>query len=159
MANFKHVLFKQYKNNSVSYNMYNQYKNNLNRIIKKYKKSYYANKFISCRNNVKKTWKIINNILSKPRKNANNISLINNNGEEIHNEKDVANQFCEHFTTVAVKLDSKIPITNTDPMMYMPAPNPISFNLIPTTSDEVNQLINSLPDKPCHVNNIPIFIL
>lgn len=45
MANYKHYLFKQYKRNNISFHVYNTYKNNLSKIIKISKRSYFRNTF------------------------------------------------------------------------------------------------------------------
>ena len=48
---------------------------------------------------------------------------------EILEPVDVANTFCEYFSTVANRLDTDIPLTNTDLMYYMPDPEPACFSL------------------------------
>ena len=50
---------------SIQFEMYNSYKNNLNRIIKKSKREYFVSKFNGCKNDFKNTWKLINSILAK----------------------------------------------------------------------------------------------
>ena len=44
-------------------------------------------------------------------------------------------------------------------MYYMPDPVPNSFDHTPATNDEIKEIIHSFKDKPCHVDNIPIFIM
>ena len=158
MANHKHCLFRQYKRQLIEFNIYNNYKNNLNRLIKMGKRRYYTDKFNNCHNNSKKTWKVISSILSRPSKKTNNITLLDNRGHLTENQTDVCNIFCDHFSSVANKLDSEIPITNKDPLDYIPDPITASFNPSPATSDEIINIIMSLKDKPSHVNSIPIFI-
>ena len=159
MANYKHKLFKQYKMQIIDFYVYNRYKNNLNRIIKNSKRKYFIDKFNSCLNNSKKTWKIISSILSGPsKKSNNNISLLDDRGQVIDNQTDVSNIFCDHFSTIASKLDSDIPICNTDPLDYMPDPLNTSFSPQPATCREVEDVILALKDKPCHVDSIPVFI-
>ena len=159
MANFKHYLFKQYKQNNISFQRYNLYKNNLNNVIKKAKRNFYISKFENSNRNIKKTWKTINSVLTKSKKTSNKISLLDRNGDEVHDPVNIANMFCDHFSTIADQLDADIPMTNTDPMCYMPDPVPESFIPSPTSTEEIENLICSLSDKPCHINNIPIFII
>ena len=158
MANYKHYLFKQYKNNNATFTTYNTYKNNLNRLLKKAKKEYYNKKFNDCKKNNKKTWKIINSILSKKIKKNENITLQDGEGREVDGPVDVANAFCEYFATIATRLDADIPVTVTDPMSYMPEPVPENFIPSPATEEEVVNIISSFQNKSCHINSIPIFI-
>ena len=65
--NQKHRLFKQYKNNSVTFDTYNRYKNWLTNRLKVAKSVYYFNKFQRNRFNVKKNWQTINTMLNRKK--------------------------------------------------------------------------------------------
>lgn len=159
MSNYKHHLFKQYKLGTIPFVTYNNYKNNVHNLLKKARKDYYSNKLNDCRTNTKKTWKIVNSILSKPSKKRDYVTLLDSDGKEIQRPQGVSDEFCNFFSTVATRLDSQIPFTVTDPMYYMPDPTPSSFNPSPVTSLEVENIISNQPDKPSHINSIPIFII
>ena len=158
MANYKHHLFKLYKNNRIAFQEYNNYKNNLCRVIRKSKRDYFINKFNSCKNDIKGSWKIINSILSKKFKKSDNITILDSRGREIHDSNVIANDFCNYFSTIAHRLDSDIPVTNTDPMGYMPDPIPASFTPALATEHEVETIIKSVPNKSVNINIMPIFI-
>ena len=158
MANYKHRLFKQYKMSLIPFHAYNIYKNNLTRRIKQAKQNYYVKKFNDCNSNIKKNWKIINSFFSNIKRKANNTELLDEAGNSINNPIDVANKFCDFFSTVADKLDEKIPPTDTDPLYYMPDRIPATFSPLPATPPELIKLIKAFKDKPCHVINIPVFI-
>lgn len=159
-AKFKHYLFKQYKLNNVTFEAYNQYKNNLSNIVRLAKISYYKVKFQNCNRDIKKTWKTINKILSKSSHSKSNaITLLNDNGDEVNDPHVVSNIFCNYFSTIADRLDDNIPLTDTDPMYYMPDPIPDTFNPAPANANEVEGIISALEDKPSNINNIPIFII
>ena len=70
MANYKHRLFKEHKQGNVSFQYYDNYTNNLCRLIKESKHNYFINKFNSNKNNIRSTWKIIHSIMSKSSKNS-----------------------------------------------------------------------------------------
>ena len=106
----------------------------------------------------KKNWKIINSFFSNIKRKANNTELLDEAGNSINNPIDVANKFCDFFSTVADKLDEKIPPTDTDPLYYMPDRIPATFSPLTATPPAVIKLIKAFKDKPCHVNNIPVFI-
>ena len=157
-ANYKHHLFKQYKMNLIPFSTYNTYKNNLSKSLKNAKRRYYINKFKLCNKDIKTTWKTINSILSKPKSKVKNITLLDSRGEEVVNSNVISNMFCDHFATIADKLNSIIPQTQTDPLNYMTEQITESFNPPPATVNEVTKIIESLNNKPSNVNTIPIFI-
>ena len=68
----------------------------------------------------KKTWKTINSILSNKRKIESHIVLTGDNDEDICDSLEIANKFCNFFSTIADRLDEAIPTTDTDPMDYLP---------------------------------------
>ena len=137
--------------------MYISYKNNLCHKIKNAKKTYYCKKFENCKTDSRKTWKIINSILSNKRKSESHIVLTNDNDEDICDSLEIANKFCNFFSTIADKLDEAIPTTDTDPMDYLPDALPHRFTPQPATNDEIIDTISSFQNKPCPVNSVPIY--
>ena len=109
MINYKHTLFKQYKEAAIPLEFHNKYKNNVNRILKTSKSNYFSNKFEYCQSNIKSTCLTINSILGHKRKKNDNITLLDNGGDEFSDSQSVADAFCDHFSTVATTLDC-IPI-------------------------------------------------
>ena len=79
-------------------------------------------------------------------------------GGEILEPVDVANTFCEYFSTVANRLDADIPLTNTDQMYYMPDPVPASISPPSATISEVQKIIAAFPNKSSKINVIPVFV-
>ena len=96
--------------------------------------------------------------MSNNKRSPKNFELLNENGNLITDPVDVGNNFCEYFSSVACKLDENIPRTDTDPLHFMPDPLPEIFTPAPATTDEIVKLIKSFKDKPCNINNIPVFI-
>ena len=66
--------------------------------------------------------------------------------------------FGNYFSNVALNLDRSIPLSQADPMSYMPPRVNSSFFAFPTTPTEVQKIIMSLPNKSCNVNTVPVFI-
>ena len=79
-------------------------------------------------------------------------------GGEVLEPVDVANTFCEYFSTVANRLDADIPLTNTDLMYYMPDPVSASFSPSPATISEVQKIIVAFLNKPSKINVLPVFV-
>ena len=152
---YKHHLFKKHKQELISFDFYNSYKNNISTILNRAKKDYYRNKFSLCYGDGRSTWKTINSLLNNKRQKQKIVSLLDN---EFSEPRQMADAFCNYFSNVADNLDASIPQTNTDSMSFMPDPIPQSFVLNPSTNQEVDALIKSLPNKSSHMNNIPVFI-
>ena len=122
-------------------------KNEYNNKIKSRKKYYYQNLFNEVKNNVKKTWNIINSILG--RKKGKQLFKLQVNGEEIKDEVKIANEFNSYFSNVAENLVEKIPsdIKRKSYKEYLRNRNKNSFFLNPTNPGEILKLINALSPK------------
>ena len=93
---------------SIWYQKYKYYRDLINHLIRKSKKSYYASYFDKSQNNSKKLWCGVKEIINtQPNKRNNGISL-NINGKVESDNKTVANSFNKYFTTVAQKLIDKL---------------------------------------------------
>ena len=75
LINQKHAHFKNYKRGIIPYETYNQFNNNVTKLVKRAKRNFYFRKFDPSHNCIKKNWKIINsifNIRKKKTKRSNN---------------------------------------------------------------------------------------
>ena len=100
--------FKLYKLNMVDVSENNRYRNKVNSIIRKQKIKYYQTLFLKYKNNMKATWNLINNILSKNRQKSSIKKIIVNN--VIYSEEaDVANVFNDFFCSISPQIEAGIP--------------------------------------------------
>lgn len=152
--NNKHWLFKQFKKGLISFDYYNKYKNKLTTILKKAKRDYFAYKFRNCQGNPRKTWSLLSSITKNCKLPKSTITL-NHNGALVNEPTKIANIFCEHFATIAEKLKNDIPISAVDPITYLGPSHITSFYISPSQPEEVKKLIQQLPNKGCHINDIP----
>ena len=136
----------------------NRYRNKVNKLIKKEKSKYYHNLFAKNRNDMKKTWKVINSLMSKNVKQI-TIKKILFNNNEFTSGKEIANVFNNYFCSVGNDLDALIPSTNLDPLFYMDFNCTDSFGLIPVSSCEVEAHIRCLKNSRQNLNSIKIQIL
>ena len=90
------------------------YKNRLTATIKSARKQYYNNAFINNRNNTRKTWSLINNMIGK-NLNSKSIKSLLVDGVETSD----AEEFNNYFTNIATVLDSNIPPSNLSPLSNM----------------------------------------
>jgi len=128
---------------------YKQYKKTLNRILKEVEKQHYDNLFLTNKNNIKKSWSIIKEIINKKISNSQPDKLEINNQITSDTEL-IAEKFNQYFTNLGPTLANKITSPNCDPLTYIKHNNPTSIYLTGVTTKEVetlikNQKINSSP--------------
>ena len=78
---------------------YNLFRNSVTRDIKTSKRNYYASYFENCKNNMKKTWKGIREIINT-KSSMSCISHIYHNGQTITEPITIATTFNNFFTSI-----------------------------------------------------------
>ena len=101
---------------------YTQYRNKLTSILHKAEKQHYDNLFDANKNNIKKSWELISEIINK-KKPQNIIPKFTDNDDD----KSIADKFNRFFVNVGPSLASKIPPTDVDPLSYLNPRNPHSI--------------------------------
>ena len=100
------------------------------------------------KNNLIKVWRNTKNLInfSSKKTKTNNIitSLYLDGGKVTSNPLEMVNQFNNHFTIIASKIDQKIIKTNRKFQEYMANLNSKTFSLYPTTPTEVRDYIKNL---------------
>ncbi|CAB4011631.1 Hypothetical predicted protein, partial [Paramuricea clavata] len=132
-------------NNSESLSAYKQQRNFVNNKIKKAKKAYFQDELNRNVNNVKETWKILNNALGKKSDNIEINTLSSDSGEILTESFDIANSLNKHFVGIGPKLASNVPLlgkvaTAKDYMTQVES----SFEFQKIDSKDVFKLINKL---------------
>ena len=112
------------------------------------------------RNNGKKTWETISEILkNKNKKTKVTDTFITSNGVPCTDNTDIANNFNIYFTTVGNTLAANLPQTDNDPIELIES-NPDNFFCIPTTPAEINNIIlHSKSNKSTGFDNIDSYIV
>ena len=152
----KSQIFKLYKNNEISRNDYNLFRNRLNKEIKREKKRYYTEFFLNARKDMKKSWKTIRNLMGdNNNKNKSTPYLPDscNDSEKIN----ILNKFNDFFANVGHSLANIVPSSELDPCYFIDT-NPNSFFLHPATPNEIEILILKLKDTKTHIDEIPVRI-
>ena len=136
------------------------FKNKLTHIIRIAKKNYFKEKFDMHRNNGKKTWETISEILKNKNKQTKvTDTFITSNGVPCTDNTDIANNFNIYFTTVGNTLAANLPQTDNDPIELIES-NPDNFFCIPTTPAEINNIIlHSKSKKSTGFDNIDSYIV
>ena len=130
-------------------NKYTKYRNLYQRLCRKSKMAYYKEKCIECRNNTKKLWTIINQVIGKTNNKMDTIEAIKVDNILKHGPKEITNSLAKYFSNVGQMFSSKITKPN-NPIDYYLNKIPRQQNslfLSPTTPNEIMRLIEKLPNK------------
>ena len=150
--------FQLYRMSLVTLAENNQFRNKVNDIIRKHKSKFYADLLTKSKNDLKKTWKIINDLLSKNIK-TKEISKIIFNNIPYTNSSDIATMFNKYFCSIGELYDSEIPASDLDPCHFIKVNHPSYFFLEPVSPFEVGFHIKSLKNSKQDIDSISISIL
>ena len=109
---------------------------------KKAKANYFNSKFTEYSSNSKKTWTLINSIISKKSKSLAESFIIDNC--LVVDKNIIANKFNSHFANAGLQLAETLPETQLGFRNFLPERIMNSMFLTPVTSDELSKLVNSL---------------
>jgi len=86
--------------------------------MKTAKASYYHTNLIQSERNARRTWKTVNNLMSRCQINQ-RVKDVKVNDISIRNSNEISNAFKEHFSTVGPRLAHEIPSTSDDESIYL----------------------------------------
>ncbi len=147
----KHKLFKEVINSpfkdTLDWTLFKRYRNKLTQVTNLSKKIYFKQEIARDKNNTKKLWQTINNIVNlKETKKRNEVFLADSSGETVVDPDTVSNMFNDFFTNVGKNLSDNImqprnkDITATTNVVTCKS----SFFMSPLTSAEVQRHILAL---------------
>ena len=128
---------------------YKKARNLLNRLKWTAMQTYYRTKCINYKNNTKKLWQVINQMISKCKNSGSIIPFLSINGIRTNNPKQITNKFGSFYSSLGSTLASKIPKGTQDISHYIQKlPRTVSSMLLTnTTQHEIEKLTNDLPNK------------
>ena len=141
----KNSLYKNYiKSKSPDVKIkYLKYKNKLVSVIRHAEKKYYADKLLNVKDNISKTWRIMNEMCG--RKTTHNcIKEIKVNDLIINDPQEIANRFDDFFVNVGPTLAKSIPISCKQPVDFLKGSFLNSMYLAPTNEYEIFDIISNL---------------
>ena len=140
---------------------FKRYRNILTKIKFKAFNMYYSEKAAAARNNISKSWAIVDEITKRKKRKRTVISSIyNNDGKEVTDETEILNLLNRHFSTIGNNMAKKVPDSNIDPLRYINHDNSGSFFMSPTSLDEIVKLIDSLDtNKAPGSDGIPCYLI
>ena len=133
---------------------YKKARNTANSALKAAKRKYFSENLETSAKNQRKTWKLLNELLSKqPSKSA--VAEIKLVDKVLGAAPDIAEALNTHFTNVGANLARGIPSTSVDPLSYL-IDTESSFSFQKITANDVANLISKLDTKKATgLDNIP----
>ena len=122
---------------------YKAYKNKLNNLIRIAKRMYYDDKFERSKNDLKATWKLINEVINKKNCKRPLLTSFNLNSRTISDPAEIANGFCDYFTNVGPTLAGRIQPTNVAFDRFLGPANDQTIFLNPTSITELKEICSS----------------
>lgn len=146
--------YKLFKLGLMSSNCFKQFRNRLTGVIREAKKRHYTAMFNDCRNNIKSTWKLINELVgTKGDKDC--ISSIIRDNDDVHSACGVASKFNEYFANVSTNIDATIPPATSDPVASINVNCMNSIYLSPISPSEIRSLIKGLKNSTYGLDRLP----
>ena len=124
------------------------------------KKNHYTNKFYILKNDSKKTWKQINDLISSRNKYKQH-NYFKANDSILTDHTDIANNFNSYFTNIGPNLANKIQNVNPmNPLSYLNNLDNNVFHFHDTDVSIVEQIIDNFPSKnSCVYDGISLRLL
>ena len=95
------------KKNKICKKTYTDFRNNLHKRLRVSRCEYFNEQFEFHKNNIKKTWEVINNVI-RPKRARPKIILSDEEGNK-YSENEIPSKFIDYYTSIADKLTAKIP--------------------------------------------------
>ena len=143
------------------YNRFKDLKNEVTDLTRKGKKEFYEKYFADNKNNLKKIWKGIKDIVNIKAKNFEQPSCIQNGDKQATKPSEISNAFNKYFTSIADNILKKRKYEGKKSYKdYLPEPLPNSIALYLCDEDEIKLIISSINvGKAYGPNSIPNEIL
>jgi hypothetical protein len=143
----KHKLFIALKRQLISYNYFKAYSNVLRIMINRAKTLYFRHKFVTCNNDSKKIWKVMNNILGRNKKGQSSFNEVKLSDDTITSDpRVIANEFNKYFNSVPKETQANLKKSLFD-YLYLIKENNNTLSLDRTCSAEIIKIITALKNK------------
>ena len=120
--------------------IYKTYKNKLNHSIRLAKRKYYDTKFESAKNDLRTTWKLLNEVINKRKSRAPLPSSFESEGKTITDPEEIADKFCKYFTNIGPNLAGAIRDVNSSVSSFIGDVNLPPITLKPTNPGELESI-------------------
>lgn len=149
------VLYLERKNTLQAYN------NILNKLIREAKSNYYGSKFDKYKNDSRKTWDTINEILHKNKTKSQLPNYFNINGDHISEPKVIADNFNSFFVNIGPNLANNIDINNKPSFeSYLRNKPNTKFHFDVINKDTILKIMKNMkPKSSCGIDKMSLKLL
>ena len=123
--------------------IYRTYRNRIVSLLRTSKKDYHTAYFEEHKENMKKTWDGIRNLINVSKKSSTNINQIVSNDQTFTENKSIATALNDYFVNIGPSIENKIPHAKTSFQTYLGEQNPSSIILDPCDANEISEIISS----------------
>jgi hypothetical protein len=133
---------------SKAYNNFIKYRNLYNKLKKLHKQNNYATELTKFKNDTRRTWKILKEVIGKQNDKSNISEVFRSGNDIIKDPKTISNMFCKYFSEIGPKFAERIPAPAKSYDHYMKrAISNQSLFRSPTDPIEISRIIMSLKPK------------
>jgi len=160
--NMKNKMYKQYLQSpsEAKFQKFKTYKNKLHMLIRKSKRKYFFTKFERTKNNLRQTWRTINDIIGKTKNNSVHSKFKDESGNMLSDPKDISNKFNTFFVNIGPKLASNINNTGKKYFDYLLTANTGCMFMKPIVEMEIIKIIDKFnQNKSAGNDNIGNYII
>ncbi len=132
---------------------YKEYRNKLNRLLRKSERDHYDTLFMQNKNNLKKSWAIIKEIINKNKSSATSSKFVIDNKITSDNNI-IADTFNNFYVNIGPSPAQKITNQQRDPLSYINKHVPETMLLYETNRNEVQNIITLMKEASPGWDNI-----
>ena len=150
-------LYLEQVSDTTKMNKYKAYRNQLQKILRNAKVTYFREKCKEYKQDSCKLWKLIHSILNKTSHKGECIKAINKEGVPRYDPTTITSELCKHFSSIGETFANKIPPPSKNISEYLKIipQNDHSIFLNPTNETEITDLITDLiPKNRCGYDNL-----
>ena len=141
--------------------VFRRFRNLVSKSIRQAKCDFYLHKFTLYKNDLRKSWTLINSVL-KPGKSkcSKNIDSLVVDGFDCKDKNIIAVKFNEYFSSIGESIAKSIPNPdNVNPNRFLSGDYVNSFFFSPVTPQHIRSIVSNMKSKGCHVDEIPVVVI
>ena len=150
--------YQQYRQNLIRFEAFKRYRNYVSGQIAQAKKQYFSNLLNTIKKDMKKTWRIFNNLIKPGKQNKNNnIGSLIIHGSEVSDSVQISNAFNDHFSKIGRNISQSFGRSQHSVASPPIVPNSFIFRRI--SDDDVIKIIINMKNKSCNIDTYPAKVL
>ena len=152
-------MYLLYRSAKIGQVEYKRFCNSVTSILRKAKRSYFAQRFSMYKNDIKKTWKCINDVLGRRNMNRCNVSSLRESDAIVTDRQKIANIFNSYFSSVGKNISESVGPGLGSFRSYLAGNYVSSFMFSQVTSNDIIKIINSFKIKSTPIDSISVVVL